>query len=301
VLSRRIGQSRLQGNQDDKETGQGYMIDLRKVLDASARQLEIELDLLRDALRHSGQKGTVAEGAFKQFLQEFLPNRLGITEGIIISSDGFVSAQMDIIIYDAAECPVLFSRGATKVIPIEFVYAIFEVKTSMSSRHFDDFLPIQRAVKGSVKHLTDSPFSITYHAYGDQWQAPPILSGLISLECNSVPRIWDAYKAQYQDTPKNLAVDFVIAGIDNLFCHWNEVDGLAIQLRNPDKLAHVVDHATFVWWTLLNILAAQWKMLKTPEIYRYARGSFETKILDSVQVVPSDHPTLLPGAGTKIA
>ena len=89
--------------------------------------------------------GNVAEAEFRKWLSEFLPIKYGITSGYIASQSinkrGISSLpHYDIIIYDAFECPILSiednsdesSQGKKRVIPAEYVRAVFEVKSNLT-------------------------------------------------------------------------------------------------------------------------------------------------------------------------
>lgn len=88
-------------------------------------------------INHSGDKGENREEFLMDFLREHLPKRYGVAKGEIITKDGKRSHAIDIIIYDAVNCPVLYS-GKTSILPIEGVYGIIEVKSSLSKAEFDD-------------------------------------------------------------------------------------------------------------------------------------------------------------------
>lgn len=60
-----------------------------------------------------------------------------MTKGEVITQKGERSHAIDIIIYDAVNCPVLYA-GRTSILPIEGVYGIIEVKTSLSKAEFVD-------------------------------------------------------------------------------------------------------------------------------------------------------------------
>ncbi len=86
---------------------------------------------------HSGDKGENREEFLIEFLREHLPKRYGVTKGEVITKEGLRSHAIDIIIYDAINCPILYA-GKTSILPIEGVYGIIEVKSSLSKSEFDD-------------------------------------------------------------------------------------------------------------------------------------------------------------------
>jgi hypothetical protein len=88
-------------------------------------------------IQHSGDKGENREEILMDFLQKHLPKRYGVTKGEVITKEGKRSHAIDVIIYDAMNCPVLYS-GKTSILPVEGVYGIIEVKSSLSKAEFED-------------------------------------------------------------------------------------------------------------------------------------------------------------------
>lgn len=88
-------------------------------------------------INHSGDKGENREEFLMDFLKSHLPKRYGVTKGEVITKEGLRSHAIDIIIYDTVNCPVLYA-GKTSILPIEGVYGIIEVKSSLSKTEFDD-------------------------------------------------------------------------------------------------------------------------------------------------------------------
>jgi len=93
-------------------------------------KLEAEALLFNRKLPHAGLVGTENENAMAAIIRDLLPPRFGVeSNALIIDRFGKVSRQADIVIYDAAQK----ARFFRKVYPVETVYAVIEVKTSMSS------------------------------------------------------------------------------------------------------------------------------------------------------------------------
>lgn len=93
-------------------------------------KLEADALLFNRQLPHAGLLGAENENAIADVIREFLPAKYGVeVNALIIDRFGKVSRQADIVIYDA-ENQASFFR---KVYPVEIVYAVIEVKTSMSS------------------------------------------------------------------------------------------------------------------------------------------------------------------------
>jgi hypothetical protein len=93
-------------------------------------KLEADALLFNRKLPHAGLAGAENEIALAALIRDFLPPRFGVeVSGIIIDRFGGQSRQADIIIYDAAQVP----RYLRKVFPVELVFAVIEVKTTLTS------------------------------------------------------------------------------------------------------------------------------------------------------------------------
>ncbi|MGA2956391.1 MAG: DUF6602 domain-containing protein [Thermodesulfobacteriota bacterium] len=86
---------------------------------------------------HAGDKGENREEILREFLEKHLPRKYGVLKGEIITRSGDHTHSADIIIFDALNAPVLY-RGKTAVLPIESVYGIIEVKSSLSKTELLD-------------------------------------------------------------------------------------------------------------------------------------------------------------------
>lgn len=99
-------------------------------------------------IKHAGDKGENREHILREFLVAHLPKKYGVTKGEIITKNGQHSHSADIIIYDAVNCPILYSEK-TSIVPIEGVYGVIEVKSSLSKA---EFIGAARQIE-SFKHL----------------------------------------------------------------------------------------------------------------------------------------------------
>ncbi len=90
-------------------------------------------------LIHPGEFGTYRENIIKNFIEPFLPDRLAIGTGFIISSKDKISSQCDLIIYDKSNTPVI-ENEEQRFFPIECVAGVIEVKSRLSKTQFKDAL-----------------------------------------------------------------------------------------------------------------------------------------------------------------
>jgi hypothetical protein len=86
-----------------------------------------------EIIDHNLEKGMGTERAIRALLEGFLPTRFGVAKGKIVNYGGDMSQQCDVMIYDRLNCPKLFiDENDNQVLPIEGVYAVLEVKTTLT-------------------------------------------------------------------------------------------------------------------------------------------------------------------------
>jgi hypothetical protein len=99
-----------------------YWESIRKSIDAKFR-------LAKTFLNHPVQ-GNAAEGFFRDLIRTYIPSRYTVDSGFVVDSDGNRSANMDIIIADTHNIPLLCSEPSFKIFPVESVCAAIEVTTA---------------------------------------------------------------------------------------------------------------------------------------------------------------------------
>jgi len=251
-------------------------MDFDSMAQAHAAALKARLTQTRAILQHPGQKGTAAETALKEMLRATLPERLGISEGVIASSDGTLSAQQDLLIYDAAHAPVFFQTGGTKAIPMEFVYAMIEVKTNLTAADLTDtskknatFRSKQKYFVGDTEPKQPRPEGWTYHQAGKQWYAPPINSFLFAYECQGIEAAWNAYQAIHGPASGYAEwIDAVCVAGDVLMTRTG-AHGVGDTIGKPEHLVLVRENAFLGFIAQLWMHSTQWQMHEVPALYRY--------------------------------
>jgi hypothetical protein len=129
----------------------------------SKRQMLAEFDVARThGKSHEVETwhGVVAEGLFRRWLADFLPQRFGVTSGYIISQNRFEDERaphFDVIVYDKLNAPILWieehpevtEAGKSRAIPAEWVKGVFEVKSrftranaQLAVQHLLDLKPL---------------------------------------------------------------------------------------------------------------------------------------------------------------
>lgn len=92
----------------------------------------LDLKNAREEIQHQGEKGREVERILSSFLRWNLPRRYSVSTGIVVSSNGAQSAQTDIIVHDREFAPAIFEREDFSLVPIETVYGVISVKTSVN-------------------------------------------------------------------------------------------------------------------------------------------------------------------------
>lgn len=87
---------------------------------------------------HPSANGTATEQIWIELFSQFLPARYRSAPAFIINAAGQRSRQIDIAIFDNLASPPLFPNPAGIHIPIESIYAVFEVKPTISKQWLQD-------------------------------------------------------------------------------------------------------------------------------------------------------------------
>lgn len=100
-------------------------------------------------------KGKYAEALFRDWLEQFLPAKYGVTSGYIIQQKDTVKPRSalkgklrhyDVIIYNRLDSPVLWTEispdhsvsGQVRAIPAEYVHGVLEVKSTFNAKNIAD-------------------------------------------------------------------------------------------------------------------------------------------------------------------
>jgi hypothetical protein len=135
-------------------------------------KLEADALLFNRTLPHSGLVGSENENAIAAVLRDFLPIQFGVEiNAIVIDRLGRTSRQADIVIYDAHRQASFFR----KVFPVEIVYAVIEVKTSMGSSEAKSALDNLASVSALEFRPLLTPYWQTRTAKEQIHQSPPAL------------------------------------------------------------------------------------------------------------------------------
>lgn len=113
-------------------------MDLKKIYEKESSVLSNQFHMSSE-LSHMGVQGDMREDYLKDFLQKHLPMRYGIGSGVIVGPESELqSRQLDIVLYDHMNCPVLYATEREQIFPVEFVYGVIEVKSCLSKQKLQE-------------------------------------------------------------------------------------------------------------------------------------------------------------------
>jgi len=123
-------------------------------------RLLAEKSVQADIIDHKLEKGLGNEQIIRELLNDFLPSRYGIAKGKVINSLGDMSKHCDVIIYDRLNCPKLFiDENNNQILPIEGVYCVFEVKTTLNrtilEQGFQNLLSVHNLLRTRINRSTN--------------------------------------------------------------------------------------------------------------------------------------------------
>jgi hypothetical protein len=112
---------------------------------------ELFFDKEKSRLIHAGEFGRLREGVSKNFIRFAVPRRLDIGTGFVMNHVGDVSTQVDLIVYDKIETPLVQDSENQCFYPVETACAVGEIKSVLKK---DDFkIAINKLAK--IKELRE--------------------------------------------------------------------------------------------------------------------------------------------------
>ncbi|MQX53470.1 DUF6602 domain-containing protein [Alcanivorax sediminis] len=165
------------------------------------------------SLVHPGEFGTYREDVVKKFLTNILPERMGMESGFVVTSNGKISTQCDIVIYDKSVTPLIKNENGQRFFPIESVVAIGEIKSKLSTSELKKALRKLAKTKSLRDYLYEPSYTYCKKEEGNASIYQPekdeldqIITFLICEEFSFSPRenlvnIMDCYKEELPHRP----------------------------------------------------------------------------------------------------
>lgn len=143
---------------------------------------------VRDVVSHPTALGDHSEADWVGVLKDFLPERYIVGPIFAVDADGALSEQIDVAVYDRQYSPLWFgSKGGFDIVPVEAVYAVFEVKPTINTT----YIMAAREKVASVRRLRRTSAQIK-HAGGAYSALDPsakhIIGGLLAANASWTDR-----------------------------------------------------------------------------------------------------------------
>ena len=97
-----------------------------------------EIRTISDSMSHAGEKGRNNELVLREFLERNLATQYTVSTGKVLSADGDESGQIDLIVHDRLNAPELVEAHAWRLVPVETVFAVISVKTTLDRGELAD-------------------------------------------------------------------------------------------------------------------------------------------------------------------
>jgi hypothetical protein len=114
--------------------------DLEVLMQGTIQQLQLEARYFSELTAHNAEKGRLNESHLVRTMRRYLPDKFGIGTGFVVSGGSKIeqSRQCDIIIFDRVNNVPFYSSEAWQIYPIEMVYGVVEVKTTLNKAEIKD-------------------------------------------------------------------------------------------------------------------------------------------------------------------
>lgn len=95
---------------------------------------------LAGTYKHPTGIGDGREDALIDVIRQIIPDHLAANKCTIIDAQGNATAEFDIVIFEKSHCLTPLIASGRKVIPVESVYAVIEVKSKLDKDAYEKFL-----------------------------------------------------------------------------------------------------------------------------------------------------------------
>ena len=201
----------------------------------------LEWETIQESIEQSGEKGRALEDDFKKFLRKYLPKKLDISTGFIIDSSGKQSKQLDVIIHDAFQTPLLYDNNNVRVIPIECVYAVIEVKSDIEKTAtvcsiFENMKSVKDLEKKSYISMKGD-YKITTLSYGKEWDIWQVHYFVFALDSMDLISISDELNRKNKEESRDVSKRVDCICVMKKGVMMNQLsDGKFSALPHPDSV-----------------------------------------------------------------
>jgi hypothetical protein len=191
-------------NTDNEVEMMNHAVDLATMFESVSKNMENKFDEICKVMSHPSEKGGGIEEAFRKFLHDYFPKSLKISKGFVFDSYGKMSDQLDVIISDATNTPIFYQDDTgTQIVPVECVYAVIEVKTTLDGRELKKAFQNMESVRTLKKKafVKDVPpyDNISVDMYGEYFDIWPINYFVFSIDSIDLQNLKRIMKEKYDN------------------------------------------------------------------------------------------------------
>lgn len=95
------------------------------------------METVRANIGHAPTMGDEAEAEWIELFQHFLPKRYQADKAFVVDSNGTISEQMDVVVFDRQYSPFMAKLKKANYVPAESVYAVLEAKQDLTAEHIE--------------------------------------------------------------------------------------------------------------------------------------------------------------------
>ena len=238
-------------------------MNIEELFNEVSNQMLSDFRKTQQVLDHTGQKGEANEEAVRKFLRQYLPKTLNISTGTLVDSDGEISRQLDIVVSDAAKTPIFYQAGQIRVIPIECVYAVIEVKANLDKSELKKCYENMKSVKSLRKcAFFQGGFLRTKHIlYGREWENWPVQYFVFAYHSPNIDSVRENLFLLQKDDETHKRIDMICV-LDNGAVYNRDTQGMYSGLPTPNST--IVSHSTqkplLLFYTMMSNILNQTSM-----------------------------------------
>ena len=233
-------------------------MDWERLFNSSAEKMKHSLEEARAAVAHNGLKGHVNERIFEEWLKKYLPRSIGVCTGEVIDSLGGRSKQIDVIAFDEATTPRFFEEANVNVLPVEPVYAVFEIKAYLNKGEIEAAFKNMQAIK-KLKKTAYFPTTPTTKKtqYGKQYDHWPVQFFLFAFDSDGLDTVLSHIKHLNEPQPIDQRIDMVCV-LDKGLIVYSGAEGLhPIPMPKADLIQKDSNKALLTFYALISGILAQ--------------------------------------------
>lgn len=125
------------------------------MLRAAGERLRIESSRLSEALDHRAEIGRARESKLSAALARFLPRRYALGTGFVLGPNEEISAQQDVLIFDAERYPNFVEEHAALLVP-ESLYGVISVRTVLRSGDLPEHVASSASLRDMIQRAVPS-------------------------------------------------------------------------------------------------------------------------------------------------